>query len=159
LGLAALGVMSADAAEDSGRVPFPVIPKAVKGEQCVEPVGVMRRLHGEYLNHQRDETMREGIRGKKYSLRQCIDCHAVPDPKTKDSEIRTVEPFCTACHEYAANTIDCFECHTTKAEKNRPKKTSQIPPGHPGKRKPKTAGVDLMRKYVDLSQGPAKPRP
>ncbi len=111
-GLAVVFTGPAPAAES--RVPVPQPPKAFKGDKCVEPAAVMRRQHMNYLLHQRDETVQQGIRGKKYSLRGCIECHAVPD-KAAGGE-RTVAPFCSECHQYAAVTIDCFSCHTTKPE-------------------------------------------
>ena len=36
----------------------------------------MRRNHMELLKHQRDDTVRSGIRGAKYSLKDCVGCHA-----------------------------------------------------------------------------------
>ena len=113
----------AAAAENASIPPKPV--KAFKGKECVEPVDVMRREHMTYLYHQRDETVQGGIRGNKYSLRQCIECHAVPD-KMAGGE-RTVRAFCGDCHKFAAVTIDCFQCHTTKPE--NVKSTSAMPPG------------------------------
>ncbi len=55
--------------------------------------------------------MHEGIRGAKYSLKGCIDCHA--GAKT-GSVAQTSEDFCVACHRYAAVQIDCFECHASR---------------------------------------------
>jgi len=103
------GLLAAPA--QAGEVPLPKPAKAFKGEQCVEPVSVMRRNHYEFLKHQRDETLREGIRGKKYSLNQCIDCHAVTSPDVAGGKVRTLKPFCSECHSYAAVSIDCFQCH------------------------------------------------
>lgn len=106
--------MSVSFAEPSG-VPFPNPAKAVKGEKCVEPADVMRRNHMDYLKHQRDETVREGIRGKKYSFQACVECHAVADPKIAGGTIRTLRPFCGECHQYAAVEADCFSCHNPTA--------------------------------------------
>lgn len=103
---------------DQGRVPFPVLPMA-QGKECVEPVEDMRRNHGVYLLHQRDETARLGIRGGKYGLKECVGCHASPDAEAAGAA--TVRPFCAACHNYAAVRIDCFECHTPKAGGGIPK--------------------------------------
>jgi len=115
---------------DAGEVPRPNPAKAFKGEQCVEPVDVMRRNHMSFLKHQRDETLREGIRGKKYSLNQCIECHAVTSPDVAGGKVRTLKPFCAECHSYAAVSIDCFQCHTGAAapEMNQ---SSVLPTGHP----------------------------
>ncbi len=95
-------------------VPIPHPVKAFKGEKCVEPAGVMRRQHMNFLMHQRDDTVRRGIRGKKHSLRGCINCHAIPDKQAGGT--RTVREFCSDCHNYAAIKITCFECHTNKVE-------------------------------------------
>ena len=98
----------------SAEVPMPKPAKAYKGDACVEPVETMRRYHMDYLMHQRDETVGRGIRGKKYSLTQCIECHATRAASADNSKSvpRTIEPFCVNCHTYAAVTIDCFGCHT-----------------------------------------------
>ncbi|PHS78577.1 MAG: Hdr-like menaquinol oxidoreductase cytochrome c subunit [Rhodospirillaceae bacterium] len=108
------GTLSSSYAQESS-VPVPHPAKALKGEQCVEPAADMRRFHMQYLEHQRDDTMRLGIRGNKYSLRGCVECHATPDEKADGA--LTVRGFCKECHSYAAVTIDCFSCHTGKAEK------------------------------------------
>jgi len=43
---------------------------------CVLPAGEMRRRHPELLRHQRELTVRAGVRGARVSLNVCIDCHA-----------------------------------------------------------------------------------
>lgn len=108
-------------------VPLPTLAKAYKGKQCIEPVEVMRREHMNFLTHQRDETVREGIRGNKYSLQQCIDCHATPDPNIQNGSVRTLEPFCGACHSYAAVNIDCFGCHNPTAPLETSKNSKNLP--------------------------------
>ncbi len=109
LGITASG--SADTYGDkSSGVPVPK-HKITKGEKFVEPIDVMRTQHMELIQHQRDETMYRGIRTKKYSLKNCVDCHA--DPETKS--VLGKEGFCESCHSYAAVSIDCFSCHTDKA--------------------------------------------
>jgi hypothetical protein len=91
--------------------PLPTIERAARGTQCVEDTAFMRRHHMELLKHQRDDTVRSGIRGAKYSLKDCVGCHA--GAKTR-SVAATPGDFCVSCHSYAAVTIDCFECHTGK---------------------------------------------
>lgn len=88
----------------------PSFPKA-QGS-CVDDPATMRRHHFDFLKHQRDDTMRQGIRGAKYSLKDCVSCHA----QVKDGHAVPVNApgqFCASCHEYAAVSIDCFSCHAT----------------------------------------------
>lgn len=95
--------------------PSPSIPQG-KGEQCVEPTDLMRKNHMDMLMHQRDATMREGVRTKKHSLVECIDCHVVPNEKGEYPQYGTNEHFCSTCHNYASVSIDCFQCHATKPD-------------------------------------------
>lgn len=94
----------------AGQVPQPVIESA-RGDKCVEDPAFMRRNHMELLKHQRDDTVRGGIRAAKYSLKACIECHA---SKTSGSVTAASTDFCQSCHSYAAVKIDCFECHANK---------------------------------------------
>ena len=82
-----------------------------KGGQCVDDPGFMRINHMKMIIHQREETMRQGIRGGKYSLAACVECHA---SKKDNSVLGDSEHFCQGCHEFAAVKIDCFECHSSK---------------------------------------------
>jgi [DsrC]-trisulfide reductase subunit J len=97
----------------AGGAPKPVIAEPIKGERCVEPDDYMRRHHMELLLHHRDETVLQGIRTKKYSLKGCVDCHA---SKKTGSVATAKDDFCVSCHSYAAVKIDCFDCHSTKPE-------------------------------------------
>lgn len=80
-----------------------------KGGQCVEDVQWMRKNHMHLLKHQRDETVRKGVRDEKLNLKNCIECHASTQD---DSVIAREDSFCVACHRYEAVKIDCFECHS-----------------------------------------------
>jgi predicted CXXCH cytochrome family protein len=116
IGVSAPGLMvAADAGASSfGQVVIPSPSKPADAANCVEPVAVMRRDHMKYLLHQRDETVLDGERGKKYSLVGCIDCH---NPANANEEIvRYEDPqhFCASCHTYASVKIDCFECHADR---------------------------------------------
>lgn len=106
--------VSAAVAADTARTPTPSPARAAQGDQCVEPVEDMRRNHMVYLDHEQDETMHKGIRGRKHSLKACIECHAVPDKAAAGK--RTIEPFCSECHRYAAVSMDCFQCHNRSPE-------------------------------------------
>ena len=114
-----LGVVTPGLAGDSI---LPELPEAQgrfsETQGCVEPTDDMRANHMEYILHQRDETMHEGIRTSRHSLVECINCHVsdAPDAPRVSSE----EHFCNSCHSYAAVKIDCFQCHA-----DRPVKTSR----------------------------------
>ena len=95
----------------SGRTPKPDIVIANPG-QCVEPTEIMRRDHPQMLLHQRDLTVHEGIRTTKFSLKECVQCHA---SKTT-GRVLGEKGFCQSCHAYAGVTLDCFECHASKAK-------------------------------------------
>ena len=87
-------------------------PKPIHGEgECVEPEDVMKRNHMEFILHQRDETVHNGIRTSKHSLKQCVSCHAVKDDNGEYVHVDDSRHFCVTCHEYAAVSIDCFQCH------------------------------------------------
>lgn len=124
--LAVLSIAASNAASGHGeekhnnsRVPLPK-HNITKGDKCVEPTDVMRRSHMEFILHQRDKTMHQGIRTTRHSLKNCVNCHA--DPKT--NSVLGKDGFCESCHTYAAVNIDCFSCHTDKANSNKQTKTS-----------------------------------
>ena len=111
----------------NAETPFPQIHEP-EGKQCVEPEDEMRRNHMEYITHQRDKTVHEGIRTEKYSLAKCIDCHVEPNKNGEIASSDTKEHFCNGCHEYASVQIDCFECHADKPQKyiKRGKKSATL---------------------------------
>ena len=94
----------------SGRTPKPTIV-IEKGDKCVEDEDFMRKNHMKLLKHQRDETMHKGIRTEKYSLQNCINCHA---SSKNNSVLGSNENFCQSCHTYAAVKLDCWDCHASK---------------------------------------------
>lgn len=89
------------------RVAVPTV-KIERGDACVAPTGEMRRDHMKMLLHQRDRTVRQGLRDTRFSLKECVDCHA----SVKTGSVLGSEGFCSSCHSYASVRIDCFECHT-----------------------------------------------
>ena len=117
LAVSTVAVASADAHEESsnGRVPVPVMQKAT-GDKCVRDTAYMKRHHMDELKHQRNDTMRKGIRTKEFSLQNCIDCHA----SKKTNSVLGKEGFCQSCHSYAAVKLDCFECHASKPKTATP---------------------------------------
>lgn len=104
-------------AGDSGSSIKPNVPKAVKGDRCVDDTEVMRRTHMDKLKHHRDEVLHEGIRTKKYNLEECINCHVPAQEEAKASQGGKKDHFCMNCHAFAGVKIDCFECHATRPEK------------------------------------------
>ena len=87
--------------------------KIERGEACVAPVAEMRRDHMKMLFHQRDRTLRQGVRESRFSLKGCVDCHA----SRESGSVLGKEGFCSSCHSYASVKIDCFECHTPLRQK------------------------------------------
>ena len=100
---------------NSSGVPLPIIPMG-SGESCVKDINYMRRNHMDMLKHQRDETTLKGIRNEQYSLKECLDCHAVRGPDTVPVTVSSPQHFCRSCHDYAAVSIDCFQCHASRPE-------------------------------------------
>lgn len=109
--------------------PFPTVQKASdEGAKCIQSVPEMRRNHMNYILHERDETMHEGIRNEPASLAGCIDCHVEPNKDGKVADNDSREHFCNGCHQYAAVQIDCFQCHADKPQNyiNRSEHTSSL---------------------------------
>jgi hypothetical protein len=119
------------------RTPLPA-PSRGKGESCVAPVDWMRRNHMTALMHQRDKTVHEGERGAKFSLKGCIECHAVKGEDGHAVSVSDPRHFCRSCHDYAAVYIDCFECHASR-------------PGDPEKSSLEKHAADLSRGAADLA--------
>jgi hypothetical protein len=105
---------AAAAGEPAGRTPKPAIEPARAGTQCVAAPDVMRRDHPSLLKHQRDETVHRGVREAQSSLKACIGCHA---SAATGSVAQAKTDFCSSCHSYAAVQIDCFECHSSRPQK------------------------------------------
>lgn len=108
--------------EDTTPEPRLATAKA-KAKQCVEPTEVMRKNHMEFILHERDETVYEGIRSSKHSFKGCINCHipasdASGKPVNYLTDDHTLNPdhFCATCHAYVGVKLDCFECHSDNPE-------------------------------------------
>lgn len=88
------------------RAPDLVLPEGQPG--CVLPTAEMRVSHMELLNNWRDQAVREGDRvmttwdGRTVTRSltgTCLGCH------TEKAQ------FCDRCHNYAAVTPYCWDCH------------------------------------------------
>jgi len=115
----------------------PVVPKASKKATqeygCVAPVADMRKNHMKYILHQRNKTVHQGIRTKKNSLAECVNCHISAKPDGTYARFGDNKHFCSSCHNYVAVTIDCFECHRdTPQQKNRQHGLADKPNPHLG---------------------------
>jgi predicted CXXCH cytochrome family protein len=91
-------------------------PARGQGEKCVADTDWMRRNHMVALTHQRDATVRDGIRTERFSLKGCIDCHAVKGADGKPATAANPAHFCRVCHDYVAVRVDCFDCHASRPE-------------------------------------------
>lgn len=89
--------------------PPPVLARPSGAARCVAPVAYMRASHMRLLVEWRDRVVRDGVRtytdaeGRLVEMSlsgTCIGaCHT---DKAK---------FCDRCHDYAAVTPTCFNCH------------------------------------------------
>jgi hypothetical protein len=91
-------------------------PARGQGEKCVADTDWMRRNHMTVLMHQRDDTVHDGIRTRRFSLKGCIECHAVKDAAGKPVSAASAQHFCRTCHDFAAVRMDCFECHASRPQ-------------------------------------------
>ncbi|MBF0167775.1 MAG: Hdr-like menaquinol oxidoreductase cytochrome c subunit [Alphaproteobacteria bacterium] len=96
----------------------PELPKA-SGEKCLAEPAAMRRTHMTMLLHRRDATMHQGVRATANGLKACLDCHAVSGTDGQPVGIDSDKHFCRVCHDYAAVSVDCFECHNPRPEPKR----------------------------------------
>ena len=108
-----LSLPVAEAVAEGGRVPLPVVPKALK-DAAPGHAERMRTRHMVLMVHKRDETMRRGIRTEDDSLKACVSCHAVRGPGRRAVAVESPKHFCRACHDFAAVRIDCFSCHASR---------------------------------------------
>ena len=97
-----------DRDEQGNIVPTP------KGEACIAPISEMRTDHMSMLLHKRDQTVHQGIRTKKASLTECINCHVTPGQDGHVARIDSEKHFCSSCHVAASVRLDCFECHADR---------------------------------------------
>ncbi len=87
------------------------------GAVCVRPGSEMRRIHMDLILHQRDKTVRKGMRDTTDSLKKCIACHVKYDAQHNPIPVNAEDQFCSHCHQEVAAQLDCFECHSTVPRK------------------------------------------
>jgi hypothetical protein len=117
-------------------------PARGRGDKCVADTAWMRRNHMTALMHHRDETVHEGIRTKRFDLTGCIDCHAVKGADGKPVTIASPKHFCRTCHDYAAVSIDCFECHASRPAAKAASTGEAAPERSPA------SGVAVLAQYL-----------
>mgnify|MGYP000184972110 FL=1 len=110
-----LAILSLGVLADPASAGPPQVAKG-RGDKCVAETGWMRRNHMSVLKHQRDGTVHEGLRTSTFSLKGCVDCHAVKGDDGKAVTVADPKHFCRTCHDYAAVKLDCFECHASRPE-------------------------------------------
>lgn len=140
--LASVAATAEPATRVAGRTPVPA-PAKGKGDACVAPTEWMRRHHMEALLHKRDATVHEGVRTPKFSLNECISCHAVQGGDGKPVTVADPKHFCRSCHDYAAVSVDCFECHAS-----RPGEAGKSSAADPGAAK-SNEDVAALGRYVE----------
>ena len=104
--------------------PKPVTTIENPDSKCVAPAEEMRKNHMVMLKHQRDRSLRQGIRGEPASLVGCVDCHA----SKKTGTVHGEGEFCQSCHAYAAVKLDCFQCHQPKASQKNAQAAAGVKP-------------------------------
>jgi hypothetical protein len=73
-----------------------VLPSSGK---CIKDKEYMRTNHMDLFKKARIEAVRDGLRSKDYSLKNCQTCHMNRDE------------FCDRCHNFVGVKPECFECH------------------------------------------------
>ena len=104
-----------DAPADEG-VPMPVIVRG-QGDSCVEDTEFMRRNHMTLLQHEHGEPRSKDTPSEGYTVKECVDCHAVMGPKGRPVTADSPDHFCRTCHDYVAVKIDCFDCHRSRGRR------------------------------------------
>ncbi len=108
LGLITFPVWHNLAAGTTPRGPQPILPAQEK--ECIAPRGYMRTSHMRLLVDWRDSVVRHGMHsyrassGRTYAMGftgTCLSagCHA------------NKADFCDRCHNYAAVSVNCWDCH------------------------------------------------
>ena len=128
VGLTALPVLSN--AGDLGPTPPKAKMNFSETSKCVKPIGEIRKNHMELLKHKRNLTLREGVRTKENSLVECIKCHVSANDKGEFARFGDDDYFCSSCHNFAAVTLDCFDCHSDLPEDAAKKLRSAKNPHH-----------------------------
>lgn len=111
----------------------PVVPVAT-GDPHPEGNDYWRVHHMKMLLHDRDLTMREGVRNVmpdanpiQASIGECFDCHGVQDEAGAYVSYDDERHFCRVCHDYTAVQVDCFMCHRSTPSETTAHRTMAKP--------------------------------
>ncbi|ACV67539.1 sulfate reduction electron transfer complex DsrMKJOP subunit DsrJ [Desulfohalobium retbaense] len=94
----------------------PELQEVKDAEECIEPTEYMRTEHMQLLNDWRDSVVREKNRiyvsttGKEVTMslqNTCMDCHT------------SKQEFCDKCHNSAAVSPYCWDCHIAPEEEQQ----------------------------------------
>jgi nitrate reductase gamma subunit len=75
---------------------------------------VMIANHPRFLFSYRTGFVHHGIQTPGDNLERCVTCHVVKDTAGQPVSADSPKFFCRACHDKAAVSIDCFECHNSR---------------------------------------------
>lgn len=115
IAIAMTGLIVSMVQSDDSTVAVPTVPKA-EGGSCVAPPEDMRKNHMQYLKHDRDLSVQDGVKKIDASLKDCVACHVVKDDAGEPVSVESPKHFCRSCHDYAAVNVDCFSCHNSKPD-------------------------------------------
>jgi hypothetical protein len=91
----------------------PDYTKLIKAHRGDDPT-VMIRNHPDFLLHKQHVVVYSGMRNTDESIERCVTCHVKKDAGGQPVDFENPKHFCTECHNRAAVTMDCFECHNSK---------------------------------------------
>jgi nitrate reductase gamma subunit len=106
-------VAAGQVAADGWTKAQPDFSKLARVHRSQDPT-VMIRNHPNFLIHKRGVVVYSGVRSNDESIERCVTCHVKKDAAGQPVDFENPQHFCTECHNQAAVTIDCFDCHNSK---------------------------------------------
>jgi hypothetical protein len=110
--LAPAVIAAGQVAADGWTKATPDFSKLARVHRSQDPT-VMIRNHPNFLMHKRSVVVYSGVRNDE-SIERCVTCHVTKDANGQPVDYENPKHFCVACHNQAAVTIDCFDCHNSK---------------------------------------------
>jgi len=103
----------------------PDFSKLARAHKAADPT-VMIRSHPNFLMNYRSVVVYRGARQEGDNIEKCVTCHVVKGADGLPVGFEDPKHFCRECHNKAAVSIDCFECHNSNP--TAPPKTTSIDP-------------------------------